>query len=233
MRVFLGYGYNDRDRWIEEYVFPLAVALGCEVVHGKAVYGGALSEEVVRKIRVSQALIGFTTRREENPPGSGMFRTHDWVVQEVTTANAQDIPWVEVREEGVVPPGGILDALNAQRIEYREPERAACLVGIAQALRRLAELTRVATIRIGPAEVVDDISPLLDEAGFTCECQTLMGADQGAWRPTPILPIKGGLFVQVKGLAPGELVRLRIVGRGKVWRSNYESLDTVDIQLKE
>jgi hypothetical protein len=44
MRVFIGYGYNERDRWVEDYVFPLIATMGCEISHGKAVYGGALSE---------------------------------------------------------------------------------------------------------------------------------------------------------------------------------------------
>jgi|HubBroStandDraft_1064217.scaffolds.fasta_scaffold00638_3 hypothetical protein len=25
MRVFIGYGYNERDRWVEEYVIPKAI----------------------------------------------------------------------------------------------------------------------------------------------------------------------------------------------------------------
>jgi hypothetical protein len=43
MRLFIGYGYNDRDKWIEELVFPLAEALGCEVVRGKVMYGETLA----------------------------------------------------------------------------------------------------------------------------------------------------------------------------------------------
>ena len=34
MRIFIGYGYNDRDRWIEDLVFPLLTAFGCDLVHG-------------------------------------------------------------------------------------------------------------------------------------------------------------------------------------------------------
>src|SRR5271155_2000804 len=139
MRVFIGYGYNPRDKWIEEYVFPLVVAFGCEIVNGKAVYGGALPNEITKEIRSSDAMIGFTTRRE--PAGADQFRTHAWVVHELTTAHVQDppIPWVEVREQGVIPPGGILDAAQMQRIEYREEDRSRCLVQISEALRRLRE----------------------------------------------------------------------------------------------
>jgi hypothetical protein len=64
MRIFVGYGYNERDRWVEDYVFPLVVAFGCEVLHGKSVYGAALTDEVMKALRTSDAVIGFTTRRE-------------------------------------------------------------------------------------------------------------------------------------------------------------------------
>jgi hypothetical protein len=126
MRIFVGYGYNERDKWVEDYVFPLLAALGCEVVHGKSVYGGALPDEVIRAIRTSDAAIGFTTRRE--PDGAGGYRTHEWVVQELLTAHGQDprIPWVEIREDGVRSPGAILDAANTQRIEYRQEDLAGC-----------------------------------------------------------------------------------------------------------
>src|SRR2546425_7914723 len=68
MRIFVGYGYNERDKWIEDYVIPLVIAFGCEVVHGKAVYGGALPDEGMKAIRTSDAVIGFTTRREALAP---------------------------------------------------------------------------------------------------------------------------------------------------------------------
>src|SRR5262249_41829798 len=32
MRLFVSYSYSTRDQWIEEFVFPLVIALGCEVV---------------------------------------------------------------------------------------------------------------------------------------------------------------------------------------------------------
>jgi hypothetical protein len=71
----------------------LVVAFGCEVVHGKAAYGGALPDEIVKAIRTSEAMIGFTTRREA--VALDRYRTHDWVVQELLTAHAQDprVPW--------------------------------------------------------------------------------------------------------------------------------------------
>ena len=66
MRIFVGYGYNERDKWVEEYVLPLLVALGCEVIHGRAVYGGALPDEVMKGSRWWPCAYG-TALRESMP----------------------------------------------------------------------------------------------------------------------------------------------------------------------
>lgn len=104
---------------------------------------------------------------------------------------------------------------------------------IAQALRRFHDLTNMTMIRLGPIPVVDQISSLLDDPSFVCTCQTLRGTVQMApWR-TPVFPIRGGLFVQLRGIARGELVRIALSARGRSWRSDYESVDTIDVQVRE
>ena len=140
---------------------------------------------------------------------------------------------MEIREEAVISPGGIVEAAGAQRIDYRQEDLAGCLIKIAQAVRRLHDLTNVTMIRLGPVSAVEQISPLLDDPSFACTCQSLRGAVQLAPREAPVFPIKGGVFVQLRGVAQGELVRLAISARGRIWRSNYESVDTVDVQVKE
>lgn len=232
MRVFVGYGYNDRDKWIEQYVFPLLNAFGCDVLHGKAVYGGALSDEIMKTIRTADAMIGFTTKRE--PVAEGRYRTHEWVVQELSMAHTQSprIPWVEVREEGVLSPGGILDSVDAQRIDYRQADLAACLVKIAEALRRLHDQANVTSIRLQPDGAVEQISQLLDDPSFTCTFQTLSGAVQSGVRKADVFPIKGGVFAQLRGVAREDLVRIAVSAKGRTRRSDYESVDTVDVQLR-
>ena len=233
MRLFIGYSYGARDRWVEDLVFPLATAFGCDVVHGRAVYGGGLPEEILKLVRGADAMLGFTTRREEQSPGA--FSTHPWVIQELTIAHSQDppIPFVEVREEGVVSPGGVVEAVNAQRIHYDESRRAECLVEIASALNRLNKLTRTTTIRLGPPAVVEDLGDVVDDPTLVCRVQTLQGsAAPSPWRQTQVFPISGGLFVRLRGLAVGELIRIEVAASGHKWRSSYESVDTVDIQLR-
>ena len=108
-----------------------------------------------------------------------------------------------------------------------------CLVRIAQALRRFRDLTNVTTIRLGPTSAVEQISPFLDDASFACTCLTLRGPVQLPARRVPVFPIRGGLFVQLRGIAKGELVRITISAGGRIWRSDYESVDIVDLQVKE
>jgi hypothetical protein len=235
IRVFVGYGYNARDAWIDTYVVPLLTACGCTVVHGRVVYGGVLPDEVVKAIQSSDAMFGFTTRRDPVPGSDGQFTTHPWVVQELATANAQNprIPWVEIREDGVVSPGGLIEAVNAQRIDYREPDRAACLVNVVTALARFAKLASMTTVRLAPQAAVEQIRPLLNDPSFACTCQVLRrGNIELAPQQLAVLPITGALFVKVRSLEPLDLVRITIGARGRVWRSDYESVDTVDIQMK-
>ena len=236
IRVFIGYGYNPRDEWVETHVIPLVKAFGCNVMHGKAVYGGVLPHEILKLIQTSDALIGFTTRRDPDPANPGQFTTHPWVLQELTAALSQrpPIPWVEVREHGVVSPGGMIAALNAQRIDYREAERADCLLGIALALERFANAASVTTVRLAPKAIVEQIQPFLDDPTCFCRCQVLRrGEVQLEAQQTPLLPIKGGLFVKLRGIEGEDLVRLTISARARLWRSDYESVDTVDIQMKD
>jgi hypothetical protein len=79
---------------------------------------------------------------------------------------------------------------------------------------------------------VDQISELLFDQTFTCKCQTLRGTTESPLRDVPLRAIKGSLFVQLTGVRRDELVRLVITAGTRVWRSSYESVDTVDIQLK-
>jgi len=88
-------------------------------------------------------------------------------------------------------------------------------------------------IRLGPVAAAEQIGPLLDDPSFICTCQTLRAAVQSGPRKSAVFPIKGSVFVQLRGVAQGDLVRITIFARGRTWRSDYESVDTVDVQVKE
>ena len=132
MKVFVGFGYNDRDYWIEEQVFPILRGMGFTVVDGKDMHGEILQPEVQSRIEQSDAAIGFFTIREGQ--GEADFNSHIWVRDEMVHANAKGKPIIPVKEEGGRVPDGLLG--NRQYIPLRQDDRLACVVELVGALGR-------------------------------------------------------------------------------------------------
>ena len=65
MKVFVGFGYNERDKWIIGDVFPILHCMGFVVVTGEEMHGQELSPEVKRRIEQSDVVVGFLTIRDE------------------------------------------------------------------------------------------------------------------------------------------------------------------------
>ncbi len=232
MQLFIAYGYNGRDRWVEEMVFPIAEAIGWTVVHGRVVFGGPLSAEVQRLIESSDALIGFTTRRDgDDQQGYG---THPWVAQEISAAHFHQprIPYVEVREQGVRALGGALDSADFQWISYREENRDRCLVEIAIALKRLAELTRTVCVGVHPEEVATAINRVINERSFRCEVETMNGLRKAGPFPAEIRPVQGALHIYVRGIRLEDLIRISIHSGGTSWVSDFEAQDILKVVLR-
>jgi hypothetical protein len=130
MRIFVGFGYNDRDQWIEDHVFPILRGMGFTVIDGKGIHGEVLQPEVKSRIEQSDAAIGFFTIREGQ--GEGDFNSHIWVRDEMVYASARGKPIIPVREEEARVPDGLLG--NRQYIPLRQNDRLACVVELVGAL---------------------------------------------------------------------------------------------------
>ena len=227
LKVFVGYGYNERDQWIPDLVFPLVRAFGCEVLTGEDMQGLQLSPEVQRRIENADGLIAFRTRRE-GPDAQGVYTSHRWVDNELTLAIGNNARVVEVREAGVDPQDGL--AGDRQRIEYKEAERDKLLVELA---KTVGSWVRVSRLQLLPQSFVSEIRPLLGAPGFRCSYTVLDGSRESAPRETAVRPIKGGLFIWADGLSSESLIQVTIEGNGKRWTSDYEGLDSVGINLKQ
>jgi hypothetical protein len=126
MRLFIGYGYNSRDIWIEKDVFPILEAMGMEIVHGKDMHGESLQDVVKDRIDQADALLGFCTLRANQETAE--FNTHTWVRDEMVHALAQKKPVVEVREKGVKNPPGLIG--DRQRIALDPENRLSCIAEV-------------------------------------------------------------------------------------------------------
>src|SRR5262245_24151545 len=131
MRVFVGYGYNERDAWIETHVFPILRASGFHVVDGRDLYGEELSDAVKRRLDRSDAAVGFLTIRDGQ--GDADFTSHMWVRDELSYAlNVRKIPIIPVREVGVKVPDALLG--NIAYVPLDQTDRLGCVAKVIAAL---------------------------------------------------------------------------------------------------
>lgn len=227
MRIFVGFGYNDRDKWVRDLVIPLVSSFGAEVVTGEDLHGEILSTAVIDRIRQSDCLIAFLTRRSQ--VADGTWTTHRWVTEELSAAIIAQKRVLEIRESGVDAQGGI--AGDRQRLAYDENQRDRCLVEIAKAVGSWARGTYL-RLQVLPGGVVDVLRPFLKTAQCTFRFLT-SDNEETPEKPGRLLPIKGGLFLDIKDGLPDALVQVRIQANGWSWVSSYESTDSVGIQLSK
>lgn len=225
MRLFIAYGYNPRDQWIEDLVFPLAEALGCEVVHGKILFGETLAPEVKNSLLSCDALIGFSTRRD---PLGDRWTTHRWVIEEMAAAFNQ-IPVVEVREDGVDAQSGMLG--SNQRISYQEAHRDRCLVDIALAISHIREKVSHTIFRLEPTEFISQFRMLLSKPGLRCSYRVMRRNVESDYRPVNMWPVAGGLCMSIDALRTGDLIQVCVAFGEQSWSSDYEPVDSIRIGL--
>jgi hypothetical protein len=228
MKIFVAYGYNDRDRWIPDLVFPLVRAFGDEVVTGEELAGEVITDGVRAQIRRSDALIAFATRRGD--PNNERWATHRWVTDELAHALAIPLPVLEVRESGVDDQGGM--AGDRQRVVYEEGRRDVCLVEVAKALGRWHSTNHV-RLQLLPDECTEQILPFLRDSSLRCTYRVLVEGDVSPEVRADILPITGGLFVQARNIPRQALIQLNVECRGQSWSSDFESTDSLGVRLRQ
>jgi hypothetical protein len=225
MRLFVGYGYNPRDQWIEELVFPLAEALGCQIVHGKAMYGDNLAQEIKDLLQTSDAMLGFLTRREKS---GEQWTTHRWVIEEIASAFGV-IPVVEVRENGVDPQSGMVAGL--QRIEYFEGQRDKCLIEIAQAISRIRDMIEHRVFRLEPMEFTSLFRALIKKPGLRCSYRVMRLNTESSFRDALMSAVAGGLQMSIDGLRATDLIQVCVAYGDESWTSDYEPVNSIRLRL--
>lgn len=227
MKIFVAFGYNERDKWIKEMVYPVIRAFGDEVETGEEIYGQTLPEGVKEQIRKCQAIIAFLTRRPDEG-GNLTGSTHWWVLQELAIAAERNLLILPVREDGLEGQQGITG--NLQWIDYKPPERDLCLLEIVKALGKWHSASAV-RLQLMPEQCTMELRALLKQADFRARYQLLRDGEEGPLVDTKVVPITGGLFVDVKTVPRDALVRLHISCQGHSWSSDYESMDSIGIYL--
>lgn len=227
MKVFVGFGYNDRDKWIKDLIIPFIEELGCEVLTGEDMQGEILSQGVISRIRESDACIGFLTRRKEMADGS--FTTHSWVISELANALALNIPLFEVREKGVDAQSG--ETGDRQRYEFED--KALLMFEIAKFINKEKPKLSYKTFMLLPSEFSDSIKPNAKYA--TCKYTFLYKAKYYEPEETKLLRMQGGYGIIIKKI-PSEEAQIEITVEcpgSAAWSSGFVSVGLMNVELQK
>jgi hypothetical protein len=136
---------------------------------------------------------------------------------------------VEVREEGVNLPAGLLG--DRQRITLRQSERLSCVRELVEAVRSWC----VRTLQLVPDDerLERRLVQHLRNPTFEMRYRTrLNGVDSEARRAT-VEEVKGGLYMTAAKLPDEALIEVRGLVNGQiVFGSGWESVDAVQIAIK-
>jgi hypothetical protein len=227
MKVFVGFGYNQRDAWIEEHVFPIMAVAGFTVVHGKGMQGQQLSPGVTARLDQSDAAVGFFTQRDGQ--GDADFTSHIWVRDEMVYAVARNIPVVPIKEAGVKVPDGLLG--NRQYIPLDPGDRLACVSELMQSLGN----RNMRRIRLDPTS--DALRQTMwisrKAAGFVIRYRTQdMDGLESAFRDGRLELVDQGFYLNVIDLPRRALVEVEGLVNGALqFTSGWVSADAVQVKV--
>lgn len=232
MKVFIGFGYNHSDEWINDLVVPFVEELGCEVETGEEMHGEDLSEGVISRINTSDACIGFLTKRG-TPDTNGLYSTHWWVISELTTAIVNKIPIFEIRERGIDPQKGI--AGNRQRYEF--DDKAFLLLEITKFIMKEKTKLNYKTLVLSPNQFTDEIRPHLKSRDTRCMYRFLHKARYYNPEETKLERLLGqaGFGIIIKQIPSEEaLIEIIVEGPGGIsWNSGFVSVGLMNIHLQK
>lgn len=237
MRIFIAYSYQERDRWIEDLIFPLITSFDSTPVHGKDIQGARLSDEVKDRISRCQALLAFVTRRG-NDSVDGRYFTHRWVTDELAFASQLGKAVVEVREAGVDPQDGI--AGDRVRIKFEGTDRLEVLLQLTGTLarwhrqmRRVHLIPQKSIVRDGQLMEVgaEWLRGQMNRPGFRCQYQILDGDYESSPVDAEVRSIEGRLYLSAGHLSSGSRLRLHITTSEGVFVSGFENVDDVNLPI--
>ncbi len=228
MRVFVGFGYNERDNWIKTQVFPILECMGFVVITGEDMHGELLQPEVKRRIDQSDAVVGFLTIRD--PENNGEFNSHLWVQNELVYGVAKDKPIVPIKEENVKVPDALLG--NIQYILLRQNDRLACVSDMARALGR----RNIRRIRLEPEEdtLRKDINKWRVDQNFVIRYRTQDGVNglESEPRTGRLEVFDQGFYLNVADVPRRAYLDVEGVLNGQIkFSSGWASADAVSIKI--
>jgi hypothetical protein len=226
MKVFVGFGYNERDKWIIGDVFPILHCMGFVVVTGEEMHGQELSPEVKRRIEQSDAVVGFHTIRDEQDKGD--FNSHLWVQNELLWGVAKDKPIIPIKEQNVKVPDAMLG--NVEYILLRQDDRLACVAELATALGR----RNMRRVRLEPqADAMrNNINKWRMDQNFFIRYRTQDGPNESDFKTGRLEVVNQGFYLNLLDVPHRAYLDVEGVLNGQVkFSSGWTSADAVSIKF--
>ncbi len=229
MKVFVGFGYNDADKWIKNLIIPFVKELGWDVLTGEDMHGEILSAGVTARIEECQACIGFLTKRDKKDDGT--FTTHKWVIEELAVALGKKIPIFEIKEKGVDAQKGI----TGDRQWFEFEDKAAVMLEIAKFLNKEKSKFSYKTFMLVPPQFVEEIRPVMKSKDTICTYRFLYQAKFYEPEEATLERLGQGLGIIVKKI-PSEEAQIEISVKsqqGIIWNSGFVSVGLINVQLQK
>lgn len=231
MKIFVGFGYHQRDAWVRDLVFPLINSFDGEVISGEEIHGAVLSDGVKDKIKECDVFFGMFTPREEK--ANGRFITHDWVRDEYLHAinsNKKVVAFIENKVDWNQGMAG-----DRQFVPFDEDRKDKLLVEMAGILSQWSKIYISKRLRfLAPPDFIAEIRPLISRGEVKCTYRYLVGPNESQETEAALIKLGGGICIDLKNPPPANgFVQVKIVANGINWSSDYESLEFLSINLSK
>jgi len=213
MKIFLGFSFRNEDKDIVEQAGQLITSHLVDVETGERLAGEQLTPAVQQRIMNSDALVAILTRRDSKQDGK--WTTHQWVLDEMGYARANNKKAIALVEEGV-DIGGM----------YQSHELIPLIrVNPMHALMRLSDTIgewrkgfgRTVKVQILPDAVAKRLGS--SDNGIKCRHRLWLRGVYSDWKDLTPVPEAGGTFVFVNGVQEDHLIQVQIQQARKKWES--------------
>jgi hypothetical protein len=232
MKVFIGFGYNDQDKWIKQLVIPLVETLGCSVVTGEEMQGEQLSQGVIDRIADSDACIGLLTKRGKKKNADGTYPTHRWVIEELTTALNLGKAIFEIRENCIDGQMGIIG--DRQRFSFKDTSEV--MLEVTKFVVNVKRKFKSKVFMLLPEEVIKEVNPHLGKGDIRCSYTFMVKNKKTTPIDAVIEKFEGGLGVIVNNIPDDDNTTIQILIKGPgglSWSSYFVPVGSIKVHIQK
>jgi hypothetical protein len=230
MKVFLSHSFRPEDRDLVARIDSLLSSHDVPIIKGNRLGGGALTQEVKRRIEQADGLIALMTKRERvDDPGPERWSTHPWVRDELSHGRSEDKLTIGLVEMGVEVGGAYGDH---ERIVLDRDNPLDALLALSETIRIWKEeLGASRKIQIKPDEIGQR---LRTEPGLVCRYRFVSPeGNRTNWKVSDPVPQPSGTILYVNGLRGDDhYIEVEVLrGDSMEWWSPATA-QLIDVELK-